>query len=170
MHAFGKHQVGDRIHRIGERIELSADGRRLCPGNGGAASTVVRQAGDGIRIVASVHIVEEVVAVDHVARLHRFRRRAGGNVGQLAGGEWEALAQHVDVLIELDARMILVQAALELVAQKRGELLSVAQALDIRHRHAHAARRQIHRHQIGARGLGVRKIRIAQHCGRHRVR
>ena len=83
--------------------------------------------------------------------------RASITSAGVPSGTWVSRLRHeagssrssVDEVVELEARVVLVQPAFELIAEQRAELLAGANAFDKLHRGAHAARGEIDRHRLG---------------------
>ncbi len=95
----------------------------------------------------SADVVEEILAVDHVARLDHLGRRVIRYGREPARDQREQIAQRIDDGIQLDAGMVLVEAALELIAEERGQGLAGAYALDQAHGNADAAGGEVDAHQ-----------------------
>ena len=117
------------------------------------------------RRVREEHGLDQRVAVDDLIRflaLDRLVRLVGRD---LVCHQRIALAERQDELGERLAvdDIAVVQRALELIAEQRAELLTVAHALEKRQRRAHALRSQLHGELRGVLLIGVRQVGVSQH-------
>lgn len=129
IHPFGEGQVGESVVGVEQRVGRAVQRGQL-------RRVRRRKAGNSPRVRSTrriiVDLVDELLAVYHVARLDGFN----GNVGRSLGGshgirnQGKRFAQWEDELVHLDRRVVVVQNQLELVAEQRAEAVAISYSLD----------------------------------------
>jgi hypothetical protein len=167
VHTFRQREVGQRVVDVEQAVDFGIE-RSL---RGTRRRQHGRRLAEGILLIGGgrgAHETHQREAVEHIACLDGFDGHAWRQV-LLARVQRKHAPQWIDELVALGQLVAVVQPALELVAEQRAEALAVADALDETQRQTDALGGQVHLHEVGRRGRGMRQVAVAQHRGRDRV-
>src|ERR1043165_2525813 len=105
MDGLGKHEICERVHVIGDRVDLRDDRNRLARAGG-------RQPRSTVWITRRARL-EQANTIDDVARLDVSYSVAGRGVINAAGDERERRPQRHEKLLETERGMVVVKTAFE---------------------------------------------------------
>ena len=150
--ALGDDEVGHGVVDVADVADGRGHGALL-----GRRPARQSRVAERIHVVAGlVDVVEELAAVDDVDRRDRLLRDAvGGRRRQdLVGRQWILPAQRVDEGAD-GQRTVVVEVALELVAEQGTDRLAFAHPFEHRQRVPDPARREVDRHRAAVGDVGV---------------